>query len=59
LSKQGFDLVGRDFLEYAVQADRFLMNPPFENMADIDHVRHAYDLLRSGGESRSACGTCA
>jgi len=25
------------------------MNPPFENSADIDHVRHAYELLSVGG----------
>lgn len=49
LSQQGFTLIGRDFLEYAGEADRFVMNPPFENLADIDHVRHAFDLLRSGG----------
>jgi uncharacterized ParB-like nuclease family protein len=25
------------------------MNPPFENDQDIDHVRHAYSLLKPGG----------
>ena len=25
------------------------MNPPFENGQDIDHIRHAYDLLNDGG----------
>jgi hypothetical protein len=49
LSKQGFQLVGQDFLQYQGEADRFVMNPPFENLQDIDHVRHAYELLRSGG----------
>lgn len=49
LSRQGFTLIGQDFLDYRGEADRFLMNPPFENLQDIDHVRHAYDLLRSGG----------
>ena len=49
LSKQGFEIVGLDFLEDASTADRFVMNPPFENLQDIDHVRHAFDLLRSGG----------
>ena len=25
------------------------MNPPFEKGQDIDHVKHAYDLLKPGG----------
>ena len=29
--------------------DAVIMNPPFENLADIDHVTHAWDLLRPGG----------
>ena len=29
--------------------DRIIMNPPFSNRRDAEHVRHAYDLLRPGG----------
>lgn len=29
--------------------DRIIMNPPFEKQADIDHVKHAFDLLRPRG----------
>lgn len=29
--------------------DRIIMNPPFSERRDIAHVRHAYDLLRTGG----------
>lgn len=29
--------------------DRVVMNPPFENQQDIDHVRHAFDFLKPGG----------
>ena len=29
--------------------DRIVMNPPFENGQDIEHVRHAFDLLKPGG----------
>ena len=29
--------------------DRILMNPPFSNRRDAEHVRHAYTLLRPGG----------
>lgn len=40
-----------DFLCYTPGPiyDRILMNPPFENGQDIEHVRHAYDLLKPGG----------
>jgi len=46
---------GVDFLEYSgkngigTQYDRILMNPPFTGGQDIDHVRHAYDLLKPKG----------
>lgn len=30
--------------------DRILMNPPFENGTDIEHVHHAYSLLNPGGK---------
>lgn len=30
--------------------DYILMNPPFENHQDIDHVRRAYDMLAKGGK---------
>ena len=26
------------------------MNPPFENLQDVDHVRYAFDFLRGGGK---------
>ena len=29
--------------------DKIVMNPPFEKGQDIDHVRHAYDLLKPNG----------
>lgn len=29
--------------------DRILMNPPFSDRRDAEHVRHAYELLRPGG----------
>jgi hypothetical protein len=38
-----------DFLEHTGQYDRIIMNPPFENFQDIDHVKHAFDLLKPGG----------
>jgi len=41
-----------DFLDVSPESglyDRVLMNPPFENFQDIDHVVHAYKLLKPGG----------
>lgn len=38
-----------DFLTHATTYDRIVMNPPFEKGQDVDHVRHAYELLRPGG----------
>lgn len=54
LESKGFNLVGRDMLEIQPPADgpvydRIVMNPPFENGQDREHVRHAYDLLKPGG----------
>ncbi|MDD3102430.1 MAG: class I SAM-dependent methyltransferase, partial [Patescibacteria group bacterium] len=46
-------LLHTDFLEVKARKDggfdRILMNPPFEKSQDIDHVLHAYSLLRPGG----------
>ncbi len=50
LEHKGHKLVGTDFLQHQGQHDRILMNPPFENGQDIDHVRHAFDRLKPGGK---------
>jgi len=65
LAAKGHQVVHGDFLErFSVldpkdgagevtdamrQFDRVVMNPPFERGQDIDHVRHAYKLLKPGG----------
>ena len=49
LDARGHDVDYGDFLEHQGQYDRILMNPPFENNQDIDHVRHAHSLLKPGG----------
>lgn len=50
LEAKGFDPWG-DFLraEAVEDFDAVLMNPPFENLQDCDHVRHAFDFLKPGG----------
>lgn len=51
LEAKGFNLVGSDFLEVSKGEgyDRILMNPPFSDRRDADHVQHAYSLLKPGG----------
>lgn len=52
LKLKGYELTGSDFMESVAEPifDRILMNPPFENGQDIDHVRHAFNNLRGGGK---------
>ena len=50
LRKKGYkDAVNADFLEHKGRYDKIIMNPPFERLVDIDHVRHAYKILKPGG----------
>jgi|SRR6478609_1138183 len=48
-------IVPSDFLQYAPGPvyDRIVMNPPFSTkgapLADIDHIMHAWELLKPGG----------
>lgn len=51
LEVKGYNVVSNDFTDYSgKQYDRIIMNPPFENFQDIDHVKHAYELLKPGGK---------
>lgn len=49
LTLKEYELIGTDFLEVDTKFDRIIMNPPFENGQDADHVTHALDLLKHGG----------
>ena len=50
LEAKRYNIVGYDFLEYTGGPyDRIVMNPPFENAQEIDHVLHAFKLLAPGG----------
>jgi len=51
LSKKGYDVLCGDFLECNISSkfNTIVMNPPFEEGQDIDHVRHAYSCLAPGG----------
>ncbi|MFR9719860.1 LPD38 domain-containing protein [Aeromonas diversa] len=51
LAAKGFSLVGDDFMatQPTQRYDAVIMNPPFSNDMDIDHVRHAFEHLKPGG----------
>lgn len=49
LEAKGYAITFEDFLEHQGQYDCVIMNPPFENGQEIDHVRHAFSLLAPGG----------
>lgn len=52
LEAKGYELVGRDFLEFRVYAtySKIVANPPFTRDQDIAHVRHMYEILQFGGK---------
>jgi protein-L-isoaspartate O-methyltransferase len=43
------DSLGKSFVDGTFLFDKVLMNPPFENLQDIDHVQAAFDRLKAGG----------
>ncbi|MDN4571836.1 methyltransferase type 11 [Pandoraea cepalis] len=48
----------RDFLECGDELetfDRILMNPPFVQAQDIEHIRHALKFLKPGGQLVAIC----
>ncbi len=51
LLDKGHHLVASDFIEFEpfMPYDCVIMNPPFENGQDIDHVRRAYECTAPGG----------
>lgn len=51
LVKKGYQVQEADFLTYRPDMwfDAVVMNPPFERQQDIDHVLHAWTLLKPGG----------
>jgi len=49
LGAKGHAVEQGDFLGHKGEYDRVVMNPPFENGQDIDHIRHAFDLVAPGG----------
>ena len=60
LEAKGYELVGQDFLDLKEGSyDRIVMNPPFSHGRDIQHVQHAYSLLKPGGRIVAIMGESA
>lgn len=51
LRSKGYEPRMADFLSMKSEPvyDRVVMNPPFENQGDIDHITHAFNFLKPGG----------
>jgi len=49
LTAKGYEVEFGDFLEHRGVYDRIVMNPPFEQSLDIEHVQHAFSQLAPGG----------
>jgi hypothetical protein len=50
LDAKGYNVVAHDFIQYTGKKyDRIIMNPPFSKGLDIQHVHHAYSMLKPGG----------
>lgn len=62
LTMKGFQVRGFDFLIESPAGDSYdkiIANPPFEDLADIDHVRHMYEHLKPGGRLVSVMSEAA
>lgn len=62
LVSKHFETYNADFLSYVPNGGEFkavVMNPPFEELQDVDHVQHAYDLLADGGKMVSVMAESA
>lgn len=44
-----WDFLSFKAVPHVIDYDRIIMNPPFENGADMKHVIHAIDFLKPGG----------
>lgn len=57
LKLKGHNVVGHDILQYNRfnYYDVVIMNPPFSKNQDIEHIRHAYKMLKPGGKLVAIC----
>ncbi|APQ14653.1 hypothetical protein BJP27_24070 (plasmid) [Pseudomonas oryzihabitans] len=58
LEAKGYNLVAYDFMEFTPEQpyDAILMNPPFSNRRDAEHIRRAFGMLKPGGHLVAIAG---
>ena len=58
LELKGYNVKNEDFMKFERKSlfHKILMNPPFENGQDAEHIKHAFDLLYPGGRIVAIAG---
>lgn len=58
LTAKGYNVVAHDFMELdlAPKYDAILMNPPFSNRRDAEHIQRAFQMLKPGGRLAAIAG---
>lgn len=58
LTLKGYNVKNEDFMKFERKSlfHKILMNPPFENGQDAEHIKHAFDLLYPGGRIVAIAG---
>ncbi|WP_313416918.1 LPD3 domain-containing protein [Pseudomonas oryzihabitans] len=58
LTAKGYTVVAHDFMELdlAPKYDAILMNPPFSNRRDAEHIQRAFQMLKPGGRLVAIAG---
>jgi predicted RNA methylase/GTP cyclohydrolase I len=58
LDAKGYKLVGRNFNDFEPDSayDAIIMNPPFSNGQDAEHIERAYGMLKPGGRLVAIAG---
>lgn len=58
LKAKGYTLAGNDFMQFTPgeKYDAVVMNPPFSNRLDAEHIQRAYGLLKPGGRLVAIAG---
>lgn len=58
LDAKGYNVVAWDFMSFTPEQpyDAILMNPPFSNRRDAEHIRHAFAMLKPGGRLVAIAG---
>lgn len=50
LKEKGYSVINSDFLSVEnLNVDKVIMNPPFTKHQDVQHIFHAWNILKSGG----------